>query len=54
MFVGHRLDPGSEAVDHEQGVEAFRFTDQLSDAERSAPMGGSLAKIYNWSPDIGG
>ena len=36
---------------YEQGVEAFRVTDQLSDAERSALMGGSLAKIYNWSPD---
>jgi predicted TIM-barrel fold metal-dependent hydrolase len=36
---------------YEQGVEAFRVTDQLSDAERAAIMGGSLAKIYNWSPD---
>ena len=37
----------------EQGVEAFRVTDQLSDAERSALMGGSLRKIYNWSPAKG-
>ena len=37
----------------EQGVEAFRVTDQLSDAERSALMGGTLAKIYNWSPSVG-
>jgi L-fuconolactonase len=37
---------------YEQGVEAFRVTDHLSDAERSALMGGSLAKIYNWSPDM--
>ena len=37
----------------EQGVEAFRVTDQLSDSERSALMGGTLAKIYNWSPDFG-
>ncbi len=35
---------------YEQGVEAFRATDQLSDSERSALMGGSLARIYNWSP----
>ena len=35
----------------EQGVEAFRVTDQLSDSERSALMGGTLANIYNWSPD---
>ena len=39
---------------YEQGVEAFRVTDQISDSERSALMGGSLAKIYNWSPDLGG
>jgi len=37
----------------EQGVEAFRVTDQLSHAERSALMGGSLRKIYNWSPTKG-
>ena len=39
---------------YEQGVEAFRVTDQLSDSERSALMGGSLAKIYNWSPGTRG
>ncbi len=39
---------------YEQGVETFRVTDQLSDAERSALMGGTLAKIYNWSPVKGG
>ena len=44
----------TRAVDlltYEQGVEAFRVTDHLSEAERSALMGGSLAKIYHWSPD---
>jgi L-fuconolactonase len=39
---------------YEQGVEAFRVTDQLSDSERPALMGGTLAKIYNWSPGMGG
>ena len=39
---------------YEQGVEAFRVTDQLSAAERTALMGGTLAKIYNWSPGMGG
>ena len=34
----------------EQGVEAFRVTDQLSDAERTVLMGGALSRIYNWSP----
>ena len=35
---------------YEQGVEAFRVTDTLSDSERSVLMGKTLAKIYNWSP----
>ncbi len=38
---------------YEQGVEAFRVTDSLSESERSALMGGALAKIYNWSPNKG-
>ena len=38
---------------YEQGVEAFRVTDQLSDSERSALMGGTLEKIYKWSPVMG-
>jgi L-fuconolactonase len=39
-----------ELLTYEQGVEAFRATDQLTEAERSALMGGSLARIYGWSP----
>ena len=39
---------------YDQGVESFRVTAQLSDSERSALMGGTLSKIYNWSPEIGG
>ena len=38
---------------YEQGVEAFRVTDRLTDGERSALMGGTLAKIYKWSPAMG-
>ena len=38
---------------YEQGVEAFRVTGQLTDSERSALMGGTLEKIYKWSPEIG-
>ena len=34
----------------EQGVEAFRVTDQLSDSERATLMGGTLSRVYNWSP----
>jgi L-fuconolactonase len=35
---------------YEQGVEAFRVTDRLSDAEKTALMGETLTRIYNWSP----
>ena len=35
---------------YEQGVEAFRVTDRLSDADRTQLMGGSLSRIYNWTP----
>lgn len=35
---------------YEQGVEAFRVTEQLSDSERAGLMGGNLARIYRWSP----
>lgn len=35
---------------YEQGVEAFRVTDRLSDSEKSALMGETLTRIYNWSP----
>ena len=33
---------------YDQGVEAFRITDRLSDGERTALMGGTLQQIYNW------
>lgn len=42
-----------ELLTYEQGVEAFRVTDQLSDSERSMLMGGSLERIYGWSPATG-
>jgi L-fuconolactonase len=35
---------------YREGVEAFRVTDRLSDSDRAALMGDSLARIYNWSP----
>lgn len=35
---------------YKEGVEAFRVTDRLTDGERAALMGESLARIYNWSP----
>ncbi|MBT6278173.1 MAG: amidohydrolase family protein [Chromatiales bacterium] len=37
---------------YEQGVEAFRVADQLSDDELTTLMGGSLSRIYNWAPTL--
>jgi L-fuconolactonase len=34
---------------YEQGVEAFRVTDRLSDGDRTVLMGGALQGVYNWS-----
>jgi len=42
-----------ELLNYEQGVEAFRVTDTLSDSERETLMGGTLTKIYKWSPQVG-
>jgi L-fuconolactonase len=33
-----------------QGVEAFGVTDRLSDTDRAALMGGTLRRVYGWSP----
>ena len=35
---------------YEQGVAPFRLAERLSDDERASLMGGTLARIYNWSP----
>ena len=35
---------------YEQGVAPFRLTDRLSDGDRAELMGGSLQRIYGWSP----
>jgi L-fuconolactonase len=34
---------------YKQGVEAFRVNDRLSDSDRAALMGETLARVYNWS-----
>jgi predicted TIM-barrel fold metal-dependent hydrolase len=33
---------------YQQGVEAFRVTDRLSESDRAALMGETLQRIYNW------
>jgi L-fuconolactonase len=35
---------------YEQGVEAFRVSDRLSDSDRAAIMGETLQWIYSWPP----
>lgn len=35
---------------YKEGVEAFRVTDRLSNSDREKLMGGSLQKIYGWTP----
>jgi len=37
-------------VTYAQAVEAFRLTDHLSDSEREMLMGGTLSRVYSWSP----
>jgi predicted TIM-barrel fold metal-dependent hydrolase len=39
-----------DLLTYKEGVDAFRTTDQLTDSERSQLMGGTLEKIYNWTP----
>jgi predicted TIM-barrel fold metal-dependent hydrolase len=35
---------------YEQGVEAFRVTDRLSENDRIALMGETLKRVYKWAP----
>ena len=35
---------------YEQGVQAFRVSDRLSDSDRATLMGGTLQRVYNWTP----
>jgi predicted TIM-barrel fold metal-dependent hydrolase len=35
---------------YKEGVEAFRVTDRLSAGDRERLMGGTLMRVYNWSP----
>jgi L-fuconolactonase len=37
-------------LSYAQGVDAFRVMDRLSDGDRAALMGGTLTRIYDWSP----
>ncbi len=40
-------------LDYQQGVEPFRRTDRLTEGERAELMGGTLQRVYGWSPTAG-
>lgn len=42
-----------EILTYKQGVDVFRMTDRLSDSDRATLMGGTLERIYKWSPKKG-
>lgn len=35
---------------YQQGVDAFRLADRLSDSDRAILMGETLQRVYNWAP----
>lgn len=37
---------------YKQGVDAFLLTERLSDSDRAALMGGTLERVYGWSPKL--
>ena len=39
-----------KVVTYQEGVEAFRVTDRLSDSDRATLMGETLERVYKWSP----
>jgi len=38
------------SLTYQQALDAFRLTPRLSDSDRAMLLGGSLEKIYRWSP----
>ncbi len=40
----------TELLTYQQGVEPFRLTKRLTDAERATLMGEAAARVYNWAP----
>ena len=40
----------TELLTYAQGVEPFRATDRLSSEDKAALMGGTVEKVYKWSP----
>src|SRR6266850_1282819 len=39
-----------KVLTYQEGVEAFRVTDRLSDSDKATLMGESLRRVHNWAP----
>jgi predicted TIM-barrel fold metal-dependent hydrolase len=39
-----------KVLTYQEGVEAFRVTDRLSDSDKAVLMGESLSRVYHWTP----
>jgi predicted TIM-barrel fold metal-dependent hydrolase len=39
-----------KVLTYQQGVEAFRITDRLSDSDKATLMGEALMRVYKWTP----
>ena len=42
-----------DVLTYQQGVEAFRVTDRLSESDRTTLMGETLQRVYRWTPNRG-
>jgi predicted TIM-barrel fold metal-dependent hydrolase len=42
-----------DVLTYQQGVEAFRVTDRLSESDRATLMGETLRRVYRWTPNRG-
>jgi L-fuconolactonase len=42
----------TELLTYQQGVDAFRVTDRLSNSDRAILMGETLQRVYQWKPKL--
>ena len=54
QYAGTAKFPTAKAavafLTYREGVDAFRFTDRLSEDEKATLMGATLSEVYNWKP----
>jgi L-fuconolactonase len=46
--VGHDWTRATALLTYEQGVDAFRVTNRLSETDLAALMGDTLQQVYKW------